>query len=51
MLYRRYAPDTKNLEMRLEVNVKVKVTHNGMHHSAIPREINTPNLEFLHQII
>ena len=27
----------KNLDMRPEVNVKVKVTQNGMHHSAIPR--------------
>ena len=48
---RRYAPDRKNLEMRPEVNVKVKVTQNGMHHSAIPRGINTPYLGFLHQII
>ena len=32
----------KNLEMRPEVNVKVKVTQNGMHHSAIPRGITTP---------
>ena len=37
--------------MRPEVNVKVKVTKTGMHHSAIPRGINTPNLGFLHQII
>ena len=37
--------------MRPEVNVKVKVTQNGMNHSAIPRELNTPNLVFLHQII
>ena len=43
LYYRRYAPDTINLEMRPEVNVKVKVTKNGTHHSAIPREINTPN--------
>ena len=34
---RRYAPDMKNLEMRSEVNVKVKVTQDGIHHSAIPR--------------
>ena len=37
--------------MRPEVNVKVKVTQNGMHHSTIPRVITTPNLGFLHQII
>ena len=37
--------------MRPEVNVKAKVTQNGMHHSAIPRDISTPNLGFLHQII
>ena len=49
--YRRYAPDTINLEMRPEVNVKVKVTQNGTHHFTIPRGINTPNLGFLHQII
>ena len=41
----------KNLEMRPEVNVKVKVTQNGLHHSAIPRGIKTPNLGFLHQIL
>ena len=38
----------KNLEMRPEVNVKV--TQNGMHHSAIPRGITTQNLGFLHHI-
>ena len=37
--------------MRPEVNVKVKVTQNGMHHFAIPRGINTPNFGFLHQTI
>ena len=37
----------KNLEMMSEVNVKFKVTQNGMHHSAIPRGIHTPNLGFL----
>ena len=41
----------KNLEMRPEVNVKVKVTQNGMHHSAIQRGITTLHLGFLHQII
>ena len=41
----------KNLEMRSEVNVKVKVTQNGMHNSAIPREIHTPNLGFLPQML
>ena len=34
--------------MRSEV--KVKVTQNGMHHSAIPRGIHTPNLGFLPQM-
>ena len=42
---------TQNLEMRPDANVNAKVTKNGMHHSAIPREINTLNLGFLHQII
>ena len=32
------------------MNVKVKVTQNGMHHSAFPRGMNTPNLGFLHGI-
>ena len=41
----------KNLEMGPEVNVKVKVTQNGMKLSTIPRGINTPNLGFLHQIM
>ena len=36
--------------MRPEVNVKVKVTQNGMHHSAIQKGITTPNVGFLHQI-
>ena len=34
-----------------KVNVKVKMTKNGMHHSVISREILTPNLGFLPQII
>ena len=37
--------------MRQNVNVKVKVTQNGMHYSVIPRGIHTPNLGFLPQII
>ena len=41
----------KHLEMRLEVNVKVKVPQNGMLTFTIPREINTPNLVFLHKMI
>ena len=41
----------ENIEMRPEVNVKVKITQKGMPNSAIPRGINTPNLEFLHPII
>ena len=32
-----------NLEMRPEINVKVRVTQNGMHNSAIPKGIHTPN--------
>ena len=47
LLLRRYVPATKNLEMRSEVNVRLKVTLNGMHHSAIPRGIHTPNLGFM----
>ena len=35
----------------LKINVKVKVTQNGMHYSVIPRGIYTPNLGFLTQII
>ena len=46
-----YAQDTKNLEMKSEVNVKVKVTQNCMHHSAITRGIHTHNLGFLPKII
>ena len=37
----------KNLEMRPEVNVKVKVTQNGMHHSAIPRGMKKVNKQCL----
>ena len=51
LLYRRYAPDTKDLDMWSEVNVMVKVTQNGMHLSAIPRVVLAPNLGFLPQII
>ena len=42
MLYRRYAPDRENLEMRPEVNVKVKVTQNGMHNSCHPKRNQHP---------
>ena len=45
----RYAPDTIILKTRSEV--KVIVTLNGTRHSAIPRCIHTPNLEFLPQRI
>ena len=31
----------KNLEMRSKVNATVNVTQNDMHHSAIPRGIQT----------
>ena len=37
-----HAPDMKILEMRSEVNDRVKVTKNGMHHSTIPGGIHTP---------
>ena len=40
----------KNLEMRSEVNAMVKVTQNGMHHSARPRGIHTQTLGLLPQI-
>ena len=37
--------------LRPEVNVKDKVTQDGMHHLAISRGVNIPNLGFIHQII
>ena len=37
----------KNLEIMSEVNVKVKMTQNGMHHSTIPRGIHTPERALL----
>ena len=46
-----YAPDTKNLEMRSEVNVMVLVTQNGVHHSPIPGGIDIPNVGFQPQLI